>query len=118
MTETEAHQFAREWIAAWNSHDLDAIMSHYAPDVVLTSPVAARLLGDSSGRVAGKEALLAYFRRGLEVYPHLTFTLIDVMWGISSIVLYYTNQNNTRTGEFMELTPGGKVLRVAAHYSA
>ena len=40
-SELDAKRFAREWIEAWNSHDLDAILSHYATDVVLTSPVAA-----------------------------------------------------------------------------
>ena len=116
MNEIQAHTFAREWVAAWNSHDLDAIMSHYAPEVILTSPVAARLLGDSSGTVAGKEALLDYFRRGLQAYPDLAFTLLEVMRGVSSIVLHYVNQNNTKCGEFMEVTPDGKVVRVVAHY--
>ena len=47
--------FAHEWIAAWNSRDLDRILVHYAPDVVLTSPVAQRILhGD--GNVRGIEA--------------------------------------------------------------
>jgi hypothetical protein len=55
LTETEARQFAQHWVLAWNSHDLDAIMAHYGWEVVLTSPVAARLLNDESGTVAGKE---------------------------------------------------------------
>ena len=118
MTEIRAHSFAQEWITGWNSHDLDAIMSHYAPEVVLISPIAARLLGDSSGRVVGKEALLDYFTRGLQAYPNLAFTLLEVMWGVSSIVLHYVNQNDTKCGEFMEVTPDGKVVRVVAHYSS
>lgn len=118
MTETQAHTFAQHWIAAWNSHDLDAILSHYAPEVVLISPIAARLLGDSSGRVAGKEALHAYFKRGLQTYPNLAFKLLEVMWGVSSVVLHYLNQNGTKCGEFMELGPDEKVIRVMAHYNA
>lgn len=59
-------------------------------------------MGDSSGTVAGKEAVRSYFARGLEAFPNLTFELLDVMWGISSVVLYYVNQKNTKTGEFME----------------
>jgi hypothetical protein len=39
-------------------------------------------------------------------------------WGVNSIVLCYTNQKGTRTGEFMELSPNGKVTRVVANYSA
>ena len=118
LSETEALQFAHGWVRAWNSHDLDAVMSHYAPEVVLTSPTAARLLGDPSGTVAGKEAVRSYFARGLEAFPNLRFELLDVMWGISSLVLYYTNQNSTKSGEFMEINEDGKVARVVANYGS
>ena len=117
ISETDIRQFAQHWIAAWNSHDLDAIMSHYAPEVVLTSPTAAKLLNDPSGTVTGKEAVRSYFERGLEAYPNLTFELLDVMWGISSVILYYRNQKGTRTGEFMEFDANQKVVRVVANYS-
>lgn len=118
LTEADARQFADHWIQTWNSHDLDAILSHYAPDVVLTSPTAARLLQDPKGAVTGLDALRRYFSRGLEAYPNLTFELLDVLWGVSSILLYYKNQNGTNTGEFMEVNPEGKVVRVVANYSA
>lgn len=117
FTEAEARQFARHWIQAWNSHDLDAILSHYAPEVSLTSPAAARLLSDPAGTVRGKEALRGYFKLGLEAYPNLTFELLDVMWGLSSIVLYYVNQKGTKTAEFMEFDANQKVIRVVANYS-
>ena len=68
MTASKAQEFAQEWIAAWNAHDLDSILSHYSADIVLTSPVAARILNDSSGTVRGKDALRAYFTRGLEEF--------------------------------------------------
>ncbi len=117
ISETDIRQFAQHWIAAWNSHDLDAIMSHYAPEVVLTSPTAAKLLNDPSGSVTGKEAVRRYFERGLEAYPNLTFELLDVMRGISSVILYYRNQKGTKTGEFMEFDANRKVVRVIANYS-
>lgn len=116
LTETEARQFAQQWVLAWNSHDIDVILSHYASEVVLTSPVAARLLNEASGTVVGKEALRAYFKFGLDTYPELTFELLDVMWGISSIVLYYVNQKGTRSGEFMEFNAQRQVVRVVANY--
>ncbi|MGH9587536.1 MAG: nuclear transport factor 2 family protein [Acidobacteriaceae bacterium] len=118
LSEPEVRKFAEDWISAWNSHDLDAILSHYATDVVLTSPTAARLLQDPKGNIAGRDALQRYFSRGLEAYPNLTFELLDVLWGVSSILLYYKNQNGTKTGEFMELNAEGKVARVVANYSA
>lgn len=117
-TDSEAKQFARDWIAAWNSHDLESILSHYDENVVLTSPVAAKLLNDPSGTVGGKAALREYFRRGLEAYPNLRFELQDVMFGLASVVLCYKNQKGTKTAEFMELGEDGKVIRVVANYSA
>lgn len=118
LTDKEAHEFAKHWVQAWNSRNLDEIMSHYAPDVVLVSPVAAKILNDPSGKVHGKNAVRAYFSRGLEAYPNLEFELIDVMRGLSSVVLYYMNQKGTKTGEFMELDADSKVTLVVANYSA
>jgi ketosteroid isomerase-like protein len=118
MTKDEAWNLANHWVAAWNSHDLDAIMTHYEDAIELTSPVAARLLGTVDGKVAGKANLRAYFQRGLEAYPDLHFDLEEVLWGVNSVVLYYSNQQGRRTAEFMELSASGKVARVVANYNA
>ena len=118
MTKDEAWAFANHWIAAWNAHDLELILTHYDDAVELTSPVAARLLGKPDGKVMGKANLRAYFQRGLEAYPELHFGLEDVFSGLNSVVLCYANQKGTRTAEFMELSSTGKVARVVANYSA
>ena len=118
MTRDEAWNLANHWVAAWNAHDLDLIMTHYDDAIELTSPVAAQLLGTAGGKVVGKANLRAYFQQGLEAYPELHFHLQDVLWGLNSVVFYYTNQKGTRTGEFMELSAIGRVTRVVAHYSA
>ncbi len=117
MEEQQARRLASEWIAAFNSHDLDTILDHYEADVVLTSPVAAHLFDDPAGTVRGKAALRAYFAKGLAAYPDLRFELLDTLWGLNSVVLYYRNQAGTKTGEFMELGATGKVNRVVANYS-
>jgi ketosteroid isomerase-like protein len=36
----EGDAFAEDWIAAWNAHDLDRVLSHYADDIVFLSPIA------------------------------------------------------------------------------
>jgi ketosteroid isomerase-like protein len=118
MNRDEAWNLANHWIAAWNVHDLESIMTHYEDGIELTSPVAAQLLGTADGKVAGKANLRAYFERGLEAYPDLRFHLEDVLWGVNSVVLCYKNQKGTRTAEFMELSAIGKVARVVAHYGA
>jgi ketosteroid isomerase-like protein len=118
MTKDAARELANDWMAAWNAHDLDLIMTHYEDAIELTSPAAAQLLGTPDGRVVGKPNLRAYFQRGLQAYPELRFQLEDVLWGINSVVLYYTNQKGSRTAEFMELSANGKVARVVANYNA
>jgi ketosteroid isomerase-like protein len=77
ITEDQARNFAAKWVEAWNSHNLAEIMSHYAEEVVLVSPVAAMILNDPLGTVKGKDALRAYFQKGLEAYPDLRFDLLD-----------------------------------------
>ena len=117
MTRDEAWKIAQRWVAAWNSHDLDDIMSHYGDGIELSSPLAAQILGVPGGKVIGQANLRAYFQRGLQAYPELQFQLEDVLWVVNSVVLYYTNQKGTRTAEFMELSATGKVVRVVAHYN-
>src|SRR5262249_57686380 len=73
LTEPQVRELADHWVKAWNSHDLDRIMAHYADEVVLISPVALTIVGDPSGRVVGKAALRSYFQRALGVYPNLRF---------------------------------------------
>jgi ketosteroid isomerase-like protein len=110
-------EFAREWVEAWNSHDVERILEHYDDEVVLVSPVALNLL-KNDGSVRGKDALRAYFRRGLDAYPDLRFDLIEVLWGLETVVLVYSNNfRGNKTAEVMHMSSAGKVLRVWAHYN-
>jgi predicted ester cyclase len=113
----DPHTFARDWIDAWNAHDLDRILAHYAPNVTLTSPAAAKLVNVPSGTIAGLPALRDYFQRGLDAFPNFHFELIEILVGISSVVLLFKNQRGTHTAEYMELDSTGKIIRVAANYS-
>ena len=117
LTKEQADELAEYWVQAWNSHDLDEILSHYEEDVILVSPVAAKILNDASGTVKGKDGLRNYFKKGLEVSPDLKFELIDVLWGLSSVVLYYVNQRGIKTGEFVEVGSTGKITKVIANYN-
>ena len=73
------HDFAAAWIAAWNAHDLEAVLAHYSPDIEFRSPLARRLTGD--GRVVGIDALRAYWARGLSIHTNLAFDLETVLEG-------------------------------------
>jgi hypothetical protein len=117
ISHEQADRFATEWIDAWNAHDLDAIVAHYAEDVSFVSPFVAALTGDESARIEGRAALREYFRLGLEAYPDLHFDLFTALPGASSIALHYRSVGGRLTIETMELDADGLVARAAAHYS-
>jgi ketosteroid isomerase-like protein len=50
-TALDATDFSRDWVQAWNSHDVEAVLRHFHDDVVFTSPVAARLLPHARRRL-------------------------------------------------------------------
>ena len=42
MDSDGAQRFVIGWLAAWNDHDVEAVLAHFAEDVVFSSPFAAR----------------------------------------------------------------------------
>src|SRR6516162_10520279 len=56
-----AERFAKEWVAAWNSHDLERILDHYEDDFEMSSPIIATLVGERSGKLRGKVAVGGYW---------------------------------------------------------
>jgi ketosteroid isomerase-like protein len=111
-----AARFAEEWYEAWNSHDLDAILSHYADDVEFSSPFVVALNDDPTGALHGKDELRAYFARALERFPDLRFEPLDLLVGVDSVTLSYVSVGGRRAAEVMALDPDCRVLRVQAHY--
>ena len=89
--------FADEWIAAWNSHDLERVLSHYASDIVFLSPNARRLVGN--GRVSGVSALRSYWEKGLAAQPELKFELLNVLTGHECLTIHYRNHRGQQVAE-------------------
>jgi hypothetical protein len=117
MNEQEYAIFAEDWIAAWNAHDLEKILAHYADEIEFTSPFVASLQGDARGTLLGKDALRSYFQTALERFPDLHFELLHVLPGVGSVVLFYRSVRNLLAAETMIFGANGKIVRVLAHYS-
>ena len=116
LTAGEAHELARHWIDAWNDHDLERILAHYADDVVFSSPFIQTIGTSSTGAVSGRDALHAYFNAALVKYPALRFRLHAVFRGIDSVTLLYESVNGLLAAETMILNPRRQVSRVLAQY--
>jgi SnoaL-like domain len=77
------------------------VLSHFADDVVFTSPVAARLVEGSAGIIRGKTALRDYWREGLRRIPDLRFELVGIYLGQTTLVINYRNQSGGLVNEVL-----------------
>lgn len=109
--------FARAWIDAWNCHDLERILAHYADDVVLTTPRAAVVVPESDGVIRGKAALRAYWAKALAAAPGLRFELEDVLSTVDGVTLLYRNHRGERAAETCVWDADGRVARSWVAYS-
>lgn len=119
MDEAFARRFAASWFKAWNAHDLDAMMAHYADAIQHSSPFIARYNGDPSCTpLAGKPAVRAYFGRALERNPSLRFEPMHVAVGVETVLLVYRRMTGEIAAETFAFDAAGKVVKSVSHYAA
>ena len=111
-----AHEFAKEWIEAWNAHDLDRILSHYVEDFEMSSPLIIERKIDPSGVLRGKAAIRDYWAIGLAVVPPIQFELIDVHVGINAIGILYRSIGRRRVIELLTFNGHRVIIRGAGLY--
>ena len=117
LNQAFAERFAAEWIEAWNAHDLNRVLSHYADDFEMSSPYIVEFAGERSGTLRGKAAVGAYWKKALEIVPDLKFELVKVFVGAHSIALYYKGARGRLVAEVVHFGPEGKVVKAFAHYT-
>jgi len=122
LSEPEADAFVAEWMEAWNSHDLDRILEHYADDVEYHSPFIAQVAEPggpgADGRLVGKEPVRAYFAAALARNADLHFDPpVHVAVGSGSVSFVYTSIKNLTAVETLVFAPGSRVVaRAHCHY--
>jgi hypothetical protein len=112
-----ARAFADDWIASWNAHDMERILSHYTDDFEMSSPLIVERLGLPEGKLQGKKSVGDYWRPSLSISPPLQFELLDVFVGIDSITLYYHNVGRRVVAETLFFNRSGKATRGMAQWS-
>ncbi len=108
--------FSAAWVRDWNAHDLDAIVAHYAEDVVFRSPKVARYTGGKTDTLVGKGALRAYFARGLAFRTELHFSDPKPCWDGTGIALIYAGEDGSTAVETMTLDDDGLVAEARVFY--
>jgi ketosteroid isomerase-like protein len=108
----------REWIAAWNSRELERVLALYADDSEMTSDRIQALGMDASGTLRGKDRLRMYWGTALRLLPNLHFNLIDLFVSPNSIVVFYQNERGARICEYLRLNAEGKIAQGSANHLA
>lgn len=109
-------QLADQWIAAWNNHDLAAIMACYAENIEHTSPKIAAYFNMADSTIRSKLQLQSYFEQALQNNPSLHFDLEHILTGHNSVVLIYKRMKTALAGEYLEFDDEGLIVRSRSHY--
>jgi ketosteroid isomerase-like protein len=110
-----AEDFAREWIAAWNSGDLERVLSHYTDDFEMRSPLIVERGFSPDGVLRGKDAIRPYWGAGIaNAKPPLRFELIDVYGGINTVAIHYRSVGRYYVVEVIELDEHRRAIRGSA----
>jgi ketosteroid isomerase-like protein len=102
----DAWTYARAWEQAWNAHDLDALLAHFAEDAVFTSPFAERVIPGCRGVVRGKAALRDYWGTALERNPALHFELTSVFAGVDCLLIGFRTEAGIDRFEVLRFRDG------------
>lgn len=102
MTRDQCEQFAVRWAEAWNARAVEAVLEHFHPDVVFTSPTTLAVTG--SPTVHGKPALRAYWTAALTRIDSLAFTVDYTLWDPArrQLAIIYSSAINGQTRRVSE----------------
>ncbi len=110
-----AQRFAEAWIAAWNARDLPRVLSHYADDFEMASPLIVEVAGEPSGVLRGKDNVGAYWAEALRRVPDLHFEMRGVFIGARGVAIHFRNHHG-RSRWRPSSDERGLVTRSAAHH--
>lgn len=113
----DTNDFAQQWLASWNKHDLEGVLAHFSEDVQVTSPMIKLATQSADSTLDGKQALREYWRKALTKFPDLHFELICVTEGVDSVAFYYKTVLGKTAIEVMYFDEEGLVNRMNAFYS-
>ena len=108
----------RTWVEAWNSHDLERVLTLYAEDAEMTSDRIPALGFGESGTLRGKANLRAYWGKALGLLPNLHFTLIDTYVSPDSVVVFYQNERGKKICEYLRVNADGRIVQGSANHLA
>ena len=109
---------AHRWFAAFNAHDLEALLALYSDDAEHYSPKLKARRPETKGWVRGRAALRDWWRDAFERLPSLRYEVLNLITDDEQVFMEYIRhvegEEDLRVGEVLELR--GRPRRAPYHY--
>ena len=103
---------AADWLAAWNAHDVEAIMSCCAADAIVVANTVVTRWGRRQSSIHGKAAVREHFTRELMRARDLAMTRETLLVTPGAYALLYRRENGDRELQTIELDADVRAARV------
>lgn len=101
---------ALRWFAAFNAHDLEALLALYADDAEHYSPKLKVRQPETNGLINGKAALRAWWRDAFDRLPSLRYEVVKLTADDDQVFMEYIrhvqDEADLRVGEVLEIRGG------------
>ena len=100
-----SEEIASAWFAAFNAHDLEALLALYADDAEHYSPKLKAREPATGGLIRGKEALRTWWQGSFDRLPSLHYRVTNLIGTTDAIFMEYVRQvegeEDLRVGEVL-----------------
>ncbi len=107
MTPDQLSHIAQQWFAAFNSHDLTALLALYADDAEHYSPKLKLHQPETHGWIKGKRALHDWWQGAFLRLPTLQYELLKLTANEHRVFMEYIrhvdSEEDLRVGEVLEI---------------
>lgn len=107
-------EIAEAWFAAFNAHDLEALLALYHDDAEHFSPKLKLRRPETAGWVRGKAEMRGWWADSFERLPSMRYTVLNLIADGATVFMEYMRhvdgEADLRVGEVLELRDG----RIAA----
>lgn len=110
MSRVNNKAIAIAWFAAFNAHDLEALLALYAEDAEHFSPKLKERQPETNGMVRGKDALRSWWRDAFDRLPSLRYEVVKLTADEEQVFMEYIRHvdgdGDLRVGEVLEIRDG------------
>ena len=120
MSAYSNEQIATKWFAAFNAHDLEALLSLYHDQAEHYSPKLKVRMPETNGMVRGKVEMRAWWRDAFDRSPTLHYVVLKLMANEEQVFMEYirhaSGEEDLRVGEVLVIE-NGSIVRSRVYHS-